>query len=526
VKERLVADWLTKAGERGGLDVAFCQILLAQRCRILRAGHSPTEAGKDIIAIAPDGELRAYQVKSGDIDLKVFDEVKPQVTNLVEAAILHPNLSRGSKHHSFLVTTGTFSEPVRLLVLGLNDAWQARGHEPLTLIDGPQLQPDLMALAADFWPVEPPDVRGFLTLYLADGKGDLDRKSFSEFLRRLLPEEVSSKPVSSRRIAAAGVFTSYLLESFHRQGDHWSAFCGWSIAAAHQAWSAEVHGLLAKSWRSSFLLTRSAALAALARLSAETLAPHALTPDGAELDDYTRLRNTVAASAVAAWHLIQLRNGKSPSSAEQATLSLGRLARGGRLWFWGESALPHFLCIAWLLEKSGQARLAEDLLLGIVGALSRRNQKLSEDPFDGPEVLPDDVLASALQMARHPEPRRQRRAVCSWTLESLLHLLARRLRRQALAAQWSEVTRVVMASFRPQRVADALLWHCENGEEATRLPGKPQSWRELLGAARTDDIAALAAILREDPDFALMFALVYPHRAGPVLVKALDTWFG
>jgi hypothetical protein len=86
MKERLIADWLTKAGERGGLDVVFCQILLSDGCKILRAGHSPTEAGKDIIALSRKGELQAYQVKSGNIDLKTFGQIQPQITNLVEAA--------------------------------------------------------------------------------------------------------------------------------------------------------------------------------------------------------------------------------------------------------------------------------------------------------------------------------------------------------------------------------------------------------------------------------------------------------
>src|ERR1039457_660977 len=102
MKERLVADWLTKAGERGGLDVAFCQVLLAQGCKILRAGHSPTELGKDITAIARNRELRAYQIKSGDIGLKEFEQIQPQVTNLVEADILHPSVRRSSKHRPFL----------------------------------------------------------------------------------------------------------------------------------------------------------------------------------------------------------------------------------------------------------------------------------------------------------------------------------------------------------------------------------------------------------------------------------------
>lgn len=201
MKERLVADWLTKAGERGGLDVAYCQILLAQGCQILRAGHSPTEAGKDIIAIAPNRELRAYQIKSGNIGLKEFEAIQPQITALVEAAILHPSVCRGLEHRSFLVTTGKFSEPVETRVQGFNDAWQRRGFKPLTLIRGTELQPAFMSLAADFWPEEPPEVRAFLALYLAEGKGDFDHKAFAGFLLRLLPKKKLSKPAVARRIA-------------------------------------------------------------------------------------------------------------------------------------------------------------------------------------------------------------------------------------------------------------------------------------------------------------------------------------
>lgn len=526
MKERLVADWLTKAGERGGLNVAFCQVLLAQGCKILRAGHSPTELGKDITAIARNRELRAYQIKSGDIGLKEFEQIQPQVTNLVEADILHPSVRRGSKHRPFLVTTGNFSEPVETTVQGLNDSWKRRGHQPLTLIRGTELLPDFMSLAGDFWPVEPPEVRSFLTLYLAEGKGDLDHKGFAEFLRRLLPDQKLSKPVTARRIAAAGLFASYLLEPFNRQGDHWSAFCGWIITAAHQAWAAEIYQLPQKAWQSSFLLTRTAALAALERLSDETLAPHGLRPREPELDDYTRMRNTIALSAVAAWHLMKRRIGENPPSADIAFPLIPRLVREGRFWFWGESALPNFLSIFWLLEHSGQNWIGEELLLHIINALTRENQKLSNDPLQGPEILPDEFFSSFLKKLRHPKPSRGRRAPVSWSLESLVQLLAIRMRRQALKARWWNITHVEMASFKPTRIADALLWHCDSGEEMERLPRKPQSWGELTAAAKANDITTLPKILQDDPDFALMFMLAYPHRASTTLVKALDTWFG
>jgi hypothetical protein len=356
MQERLVADWLTKAGERGGLDVALCQILLARGCKILRAGHSPTEAGKDIIAITPKRELQAYQVKSGNIDLKEFEKYQSQVTNLVEASIVHPSVRRGSKHHPFLVTSGIFTLPVEETVQGLNDSWHRRHFEPLVLIRGTELQPEFIGLAADFWPEEPSEVRSFLALYLAEGKGDLDHRALAGFFRRLLPDEKLSKPAVARRIAAAGLFASYLLESFNRQGDHWSAFCGWTITAAHQAWAAEIYQLPSKIWEPSFRLTKTAALASLGRLSGEVLEPKSLKPHEPELNDYTVIRNTIAASAVAAWHLIRLRAGEYPQSMDGATRLIHRLVREKRFGFWGESALPNFLTIF-----SARAKINSDL---------------------------------------------------------------------------------------------------------------------------------------------------------------------
>jgi hypothetical protein len=70
-----------------------------------------------------------------------------------------------------------------------------------------------------------------------------------------------------------------------------------------------------------------------------------------------------------------------------------------------------------------------------------------------------------------------------------------------------------------------LLWHCELGEEALRLPNKTQSWQQLLTDARSDDVSGLPEILKTDHEFALIFALAYPHRNNLALTKALDTWF-
>jgi hypothetical protein len=411
-------------------------------------------------------------------------------------------------------------------VQGLNDSWRRRRLPPLTLIRGSELHPKFLALAADFWPEEPPEVRAFLTLYLSEGRGDFNHKAFADFLRRLLPESKLSKPAVARRIAAAGVFASYLLEPFHREGDHWSAFRGWVIAAAHQAWAAEKFKLEANTWHPSFLLTRTVAFASLESLATETLSPHALVPREPELDDYTRMRNTVAGSALASLYLMNRRAGEYPQSANDAIRLIQKLAFDSRFWFWGESALPHFLAMFWFLEHSPKAWMGEEFLLKVIGLLTRRNRKQSDEPLPSPEVSPDQVLSDLLEKVRHPEPRRGRRAPVSWALEPLLHLLALRMRRQALKARWYDISHVEMASFRPEHPADNLLWVCAAGEEMERLPGKPQSWQELRSTAKTIDVTALPEIFRGDRDFALMFSLVFPHRCSTNFVKSLDDWFG
>lgn len=528
MKERLVADWLTKAGERGGIDVALCQILLAQGCRILKFGHGPTEAGKDIIAVGHDGDLRAYQVKSGPIDLARFERDLPQVTMLVEAAVSHPNVRTGERHLPFLVTSGPFSDPVQSLVRSMNESWQQRGLQPLALIGGQQLHGDFMELSKDFWPVEPPSVRDFLSLYLAEGKGDLDRKGLATFLRSFFPEDRSSpKTVIERKIAAAGLFGSYVLEAFYSNDDHWSVFSGWIMVAAYQAWTAEVHNISRKKWMGSFESTKRAALAALQSLSTETLKADSLRPSGAELDDYTRVRNTIAASVVAASELLRSRSEGSSSSQDAASALVTSLESGQRLLYWGESAAPHFLCIVWFLERVGQTKVAGEILLHLVGALAHRNNKLSDDPLDGPEVSADEVLTNLFQVAQNKKPiPKGRKAVASWTIESLIHIAVRRGFRKELADLWKPITHVDMESFRVKRTPDLFLWEGAEGEQATRLAGKPQSWAELQTNALRSDLNELPQTLQEDPDFALMFALAYPHRNTVALAKALDDSFG
>ena len=67
-----------------------------------------------------------------------------------------------------------------------------------------------------------------------------------------------------------------------------------------------------------------------------------------------------------------------------------------------------------------------------------------------------------------------------------------------------------------------LLWHFEEGKEYSDWFNQPQSWAELLELTNRNDEDRLPQVLKTDGEFALMFLLVFPHRAFPSLVKHLD----
>ena len=73
--ERIVENWLTSASERT-FQIPFCQLLSAKGEKLLYiATHGQFEKGKDVITELPDGTLRAYQMKGGDIKLAQWREI-------------------------------------------------------------------------------------------------------------------------------------------------------------------------------------------------------------------------------------------------------------------------------------------------------------------------------------------------------------------------------------------------------------------------------------------------------------------
>jgi hypothetical protein len=270
----------------------------------------------------------------------------------------------------------------------------------------------------------------------------------------------------------------------------------------------------------SFTLAKEAAQERLVTLASESLASKGFMPQEVEFDDYTRARNLVLASAIAASDLFGRESSVGGGETPQERIEI--LLSKNRLFAWGESAVPHLLTVQWYCEKRTLKTDALQELESVISELCERNHPRSEDIHLAPPLKSaDDVMTDLF--TGDPLPVANRRAPGAWSLQALMEFLARRNRRTFLQTMWPAISRLDMLSFEPQSVIDGLTWECTQGHESVRKPNMEQSWKALVAEAVKDRAEILPNVLRSDRAFALMFLLTYPHRLSAALVRRLET---
>jgi hypothetical protein len=518
---KLVEEWLTKAGERGGFDQAFAQLLTSQGHEVLWQGHSRIEFGKDIVTVDSEGLFHAYQIKDEDLTLSEIRKHDSQVTDLVEVPIQHPRVPPGTSHIPHLITSGLAKEEANLKILAKNQAWKTRGYRELEIVDRASLVPRFVQMADSFWPDRPKNIRDFFSFYLAEGKGDFDPHRFSTLLVELLPDQVASKSRAERVASALCIIGNYMLSAFEREKDHWSLFRGWVIIAAHVAWYAQARQLPDKHWRHAFTLARQSAVEQLKALLIEATGKDALAPNGFEMDDLTRSRNTVVAGAISAWCLI---NRSMSVEGVDIKPIMHLLVKQARLLIWGESALPMVLCLLWVTEQHCPEIDVIPIIKEYVSEACERNTAHSDDePIEPPQTDPDAIL-ERLFVFKQPR-NRPRKAKHLWAMQAVIHLLARRGEREFLTDRWPLISKLDLMAFRADVVDDLLLWHKVAGKEEHRKPRKTQSWSLLCQEAQTSMHSDIPSVFSLDQDFALLYFLAYPHRISTALVSHIDSIF-
>lgn len=527
--ERVVENWLTNAGERGGYEIAFSQLLSFQGHRILhKSSHGPLEQGKDIITIGPDGIPCAYQLKAErDISLTTWRNIKGEIDELIEIPIQHPSVSNDfPNHRAYLVNNGYLKDTVRRLIQDRNRVAKKRRLPVLNVIQLGDLVKDFVEVHGRFLPSEPRDFKRFLELYAKDGNELLPAGQFSAFLLSILHfyDTKPKKSESSRAIASALIFANYVLSPYQEAQNNVAVLKGWVLVAAHiMALAAKVR-LPKKMWKASFDLCVAGVEEAFKKLLFD-LKNKTDFRQGDPLTDglVYRARSTMLLGYLTAYdHYVHLRSEKSEFESE-----INEFVERERkhLLFWSEAATPAFLSVAWYLERHNKQLEAEGIVVSIVEAIAKlngpenKNVKLADPYHDIDEVL---RMYFPLGQEGLNDIDQEDFEGHSYSLQGLIEWLARRLRRQSLARLWEEITHICYSEFVPTPVWATYLWYSPLGELHHRYPGRPQSWKELLKKAKAERSTTVPEMLRERPEFLLLFLLVYPHRLTADFTAFLD----
>jgi hypothetical protein len=190
----------------------------------------------------------------------------------------------------------------------------------------------------------------------------------------------------------------------------------------------------------------------------------------------------------------------------------------GKAKLWGESAVPFLAETALALEADGNQPYSQGLIFNMMETIAKQNTDTNRgmpNSYYGPE--------EAIRLREGLEPHNYEifRGV-SYTLESLVHFLAKRLLRVALKLVWYKITAVQYTTFIPDQQWKFFCWAVNDGVLSQRPPGRPQSWDELLRIAESTAYPNLPKRLIQRPEFVAFFSLVYQHRWQPDLFRLLD----
>lgn len=526
--ERVVENWLTNTNERGGYEIAFCQLLAFQGHRILhKSSHGPMEQGKDIITIAPDGVPCAYQLKAeGDITLNAWRKIKGEIDELIEIPIQHPSIANDfPNHRAYLVNNGFLKDTVRRLIHDRNRVASQRGLPTLNVIQLGDLVRDFVEVHGRFLPSEPRDFRRFLELYAMDGTAILPTGQFSAFLLSILGfnAQAPKKSEVKRAMASALIFANYVLSPYRETQNSISLINGWVLVAAHVLALVSKAHLPKKIWKPTFDLCIDGVEEGFAQLISEVLKRDNFS-QGDPLTDgvvYRARMTTLLGYLTAYENYLHLKNEKSES---KEAIEHFVETQKKYLLLWSESATPAFLSVAWFLERHNKQLQAEQIILSIVQSIVTLNGPESKGPGLADPYHPiDDVMRMYLALGQDglDDISQEDFEGHSYGLQSLVEWLARRLRRQS-ARFWKEITHICYSEFIPDPLWATYLWYSEKGELHHRFPKKPESWKCLLDRSQDKEFGTVPELVRQMPEFLLLFLLVYPHRMRPGLLRLLD----
>ncbi len=529
--ERVIENWLDNTTERF-YQKPFCYILSSEGHTIIHSTrHSAMELGKDIITIAPDGTPCAYQLKTGNISLKQWnDKVGSQTDNLVSGQVIHPSVDISKYHRSYLVTNGRIEEEVNRMIDDRNRAWESQ-NQPYrrlkTIVHG-ELFKKAKKLGTDLWPSELTDIRTLLEMYLENGEGILPKQKLSSLFESTfqLDKEIAPSNNECRRtIASAGLLCAIAVSSYSDKENHVAEIEAWTLYIAYVLALAEKWNLPKKVYKNEFEIATQSLYNTLGNLCAEVKDRTYLVEGNPLTDSYVyKVRITLLLglmSIYALWRRIK----EEPKDEVDDFLRDFCKEKHRQLDLWGEAAIPQFLAFFWYYRKIDGSMKPDGLIRQLITSICKLNRPGNETFLANPYYEAEDILPYLLAhiLIPPPEPLRDSFEGQSYALEGLVHMFVRRNWKQAMRSLWPAVTRLQFESFVPNNFCEFYRWRSENGHNNFDSPTHTQDWEELKTISFESEGTCIPPTIKEHPILLLLFLCVYPHRMNAEIIRWLDT---
>jgi len=515
--ERVIENWLINSNERG-FEIPFVQCLLNEGHTILLTpSHGPFEQGKDIVTIGPNGEAYAYQLKSGDIDLDEWREIRGEVIELVEMPIKYPKPIK-KKHKSYLVTNGDLSPPARQTIIDQNKIWVDNDFEPLEIICKDELLGIFLDNTGDFLPSEINDFSFFLDLYVQTEKGILDKNKYVRFLEDFIRKDFRFKIEIKRTLSSLVMLCQYILGSFERKKDHIKLVESWTIFMNNLLYIVERENLDDVYWYDTFNLIMDKILSQLEELKKEVIERENYLESDWDGGKIISARLTIIGGWLSA---LELMNKKLVKDYEvDKNVCEFVINNLPYMWYWGEYANPYYIMMVKLLQITDNSPFGLKILNDVLARYVLNNNKADCAGMPDPYVGPSLSLENYFGVADDPIDFKQYIGA-SYHLSSIISYLVKNEQRAPLEALWKEISYILNQRLIPEKPEDYLLYRIERGDFLSNYFSQPQSYNELLRQATNPIADYIPKVLKNYDFYIYLLLLVYPHRLDQEIIKLL-----
>lgn len=533
--ERVIENWLDSSSERS-FQRPFCYMLAAEGYTILHlTRHCGLEAGKDILAIDPNGIPCAFQLKSarrGKINLAQYrKEIQPQLHDLFFGPIIHPSIEHGLQHRSYLVTNGEFEEEVIRAIDDFNRKYGGNNQygKIRTIVRGELLR-KASKLEEGLWPVELKDIRTLLELFLDDGLGLLPKEKLANLFQSVLPFEKEEKgkppsgPYCRRAISGSGVLCAIAISKFSENKNHSAEIEAWIIYLSYVFGLVEKWNLKPEFWEQAFKVSFDIIFNLLKELSEEVLS-HETHVEGNPIVDahFFNIRMTylIALISIFALWLKKEPDAERKYRSELKSIKNFVLEKKKHLSLWGEAAIPQFLAFYWYYRMIDATPKPDFLIGALINTICNHRKYNTNSILANPYYELEKIVPIMLKLTN--EPLEESFEEISYFLEGLVHIFVRRNWKQEIKSLWPSISHFSFMRFETKEKWQFFKWRCENGISKQVMCKHKKNWNDLKQEALESKGECIPDILKKKPILLLLMMVVYPHRMNSEIVRWLDT---